>query len=256
MSENTHYEAIHPNIVFQERRFCSHGEVFECSGPYLVTGYLEFDPARMTLAGKKLPSTPGQRRFLWLLPPWAIFRYRAEHLRMRSQVHIFRTEASSNLCGTVAPMLAPVAKHMALPRTPQALDAWLSQFSRTTPCYQEADFSWMTRNLKLAIEAHSRETKSISDLAQLLGFNPTVMGRHFKRDLGLTPKQYQTRLRIIDSIDQMLKGLTPTDAGFLAGFNDLSRFYKQFKQTTHHAPGQYIAESKNAKTSKVGLLHS
>ncbi len=47
-----------------------------------------------------------------------------------------------------------------------------------------------------------------------------------------------------------MMGHPPTEAAALAGFKDLGRFYKQFKQYLKQTPTEYLNKSKNAKTRK------
>lgn len=60
-----------------------------------------------------------------------------------------------------------------------------------------------------------------------------------KKDFGITPVEYRSRLRISSAIEHLVYGTTILETSFSVGFNDLSRFYKQFKKITLLSPGKY-----------------
>lgn len=246
---HTHYLPINEHIIYQEREFQSVGDVFECAGPFLVLGHFQLDRADMRLRRSDqtwecLEATD----FAWLLPPWSIFHYQCESLHIHSQVHIFRPGPALNTCAFQAPVLLPNPPKQPLPSSMPALQAWLSMFEKVQPRYRSATLSGKTRLLKAAIETSLGESISLREIAEKHHLNHTVAGRQFKSDFGMTPKQYQNRLRVICSIDHLLAGSGPIDAGFQAGFNDVTRYYQQFKKTVASSPAKYVAESKNAKT--------
>ena len=80
---------------------------------------------------------------------------------------------------------------------------------------------------------------SLGMVAHRLNTSPEVLSRTFRRDFGLTPIEYRSRVRINSAINLLVNGANILETAFDVGFNDLSRFYKQFQKITALSPGKY-----------------
>src|SRR5262245_32172787 len=60
----------------------------------------------------------------------------------------------------------------------------------------------------------------------------------FKADFGLTPLDYQHRLRVSEAVNRLSRGEGILDTGYDVGFADTSRFYKNFRKITGTSPGK------------------
>lgn len=89
----------------------------------------------------------------------------------------------------------------------------------------------------------------IQKIAGKLKTSSAVISRAFKKDFGYSPAHYRRGLRITIAMYELMMGTPPAEAAGLAGYNDLSRFYKQFKQYMLQTPAKYLKKSKNAKKS-------
>jgi AraC-like DNA-binding protein len=78
---------------------------------------------------------------------------------------------------------------------------------------------------------------SIARVAARLGVTNAHLSRQFRRDYGLSPREYLHQLRIADATLQLAKGESIADVSGDSGYGDLSRFYKQFRKTTSVPPG-------------------
>jgi AraC-like DNA-binding protein len=78
---------------------------------------------------------------------------------------------------------------------------------------------------------------SIARVAARLGVSHEHLARQFKRDFGLTPSSYLRQIRIADAPLRLAKGEEIISVSQQVGYNDLSRFYKQFRQTNETSPG-------------------
>ena len=78
---------------------------------------------------------------------------------------------------------------------------------------------------------------SIARVAARLGVTNAHLSRQFRRDYGLSPREYLHQLRIADATLQLAKGDSIADVLGDSGYGDLSRFYKQFRKITHVPPG-------------------
>jgi len=78
---------------------------------------------------------------------------------------------------------------------------------------------------------------SIARIAARLGVTHEHLSRQFKRDFGISPSTYLRQLRVADVPLKLARGEDIIEISFDVGYNDLSRFYKQFRKTTHTSPG-------------------
>jgi two-component system response regulator YesN len=62
------------------------------------------------------------------------------------------------------------------------------------------------------------------------------LSRQFKKDYGLSPSAYLHKLRVAEATFRLTLGEEIIDISQDVGYNDLSRFYKQFKKATHTSP--------------------
>lgn len=88
---------------------------------------------------------------------------------------------------------------------------------------------------------------SMSELPKLADVSARTMNRLFESELGLTPLQCLTRLRIEAACD-LLAGqkMNVTDVAFEVGFGSLSRFIESFRAITGQLPSDYSRFGKKA----------
>jgi AraC-like DNA-binding protein len=79
---------------------------------------------------------------------------------------------------------------------------------------------------------------SIARVAARLGVSHAHLSRQFKNDFGMSPSGYLRQLRLADAPLKFAKGEKIINVSQDSGYNDLSRFYKQFRQTTQTSPGE------------------
>jgi AraC-like DNA-binding protein len=90
---------------------------------------------------------------------------------------------------------------------------------------------------KMIDEARSSDP-SIARVAARLGVSNAHLSRQFRRDYGMSPREYLHQLRIADAPLQLARGEAITDVSLDSGYGDLSRFYKQFAKATKSSPGR------------------
>jgi AraC-like DNA-binding protein len=69
---------------------------------------------------------------------------------------------------------------------------------------------------------------------------PETFTRLFTAAYGIAPKQYCQRARLFDAAILLFSGTGVLDAALRAGFNDLTRFYVQFRRLLGATPGDYV----------------
>ena len=78
---------------------------------------------------------------------------------------------------------------------------------------------------------------SIARIAKRVGVSHAHLSRQFKNDFGMSPSEYLRRLRVADAPLRLARGEDIINVSLDVGYNDLSRFYKQFRKTTNTSPG-------------------
>jgi len=96
--------------------------------------------------------------------------------------------------------------------------------------------SLLSVRAKRLIDANYLVYPSISRIAARLGVSPEHLSRQFKRDFGLSPSSYLHQLRVAEATLRLSLGEEIIDISQEVGYNDLSRFYKQFKKSTGTSP--------------------
>jgi AraC family transcriptional regulator of adaptative response/methylated-DNA-[protein]-cysteine methyltransferase len=85
----------------------------------------------------------------------------------------------------------------------------------------------------------SEDLPSLTDLANAVGFSPSYFHRLFKKEVGLTPKQYATAVRASRVRASLQTSSNVTEAIYDAGFASSSRFYEQAAGTLGMQPSKY-----------------
>lgn len=97
--------------------------------------------------------------------------------------------------------------------------------------------SLLSVKAKRLIDENYLSYPSISRIAQRLGVSHEHLSRQFKRDFEISPSAYLHQLRLADAPLKLAKGEKIINVSQDVGYNDLSRFYKQFRKTTKTSPG-------------------
>jgi len=97
--------------------------------------------------------------------------------------------------------------------------------------------SLLSLRAKRLIDENYRAFPSIARVAARLEVSHEHLTRQFKRDFRCSPSAYLHQLRIADAAFRLARGEPIIDVSGEVGYNDLSRFYKQFRKSTARAPG-------------------
>jgi AraC-like DNA-binding protein len=79
---------------------------------------------------------------------------------------------------------------------------------------------------------------SIARIAARLRVSHEHLSRRFKRDYGLSPSAYLHQLRVAEATFLLSLGQEIVDISMDVGYNDLSRFYKQFRKQHGTSPAR------------------
>lgn len=97
--------------------------------------------------------------------------------------------------------------------------------------------SLLSRKAKRLIDENYLAHPSIARVAERVGVSHSHLSRQFKSDFGMSPSEYLRRLRVADAPLRLARGEEIINVSLDVGYNDLSRFYKQFRETTNTSPG-------------------
>ncbi len=98
-------------------------------------------------------------------------------------------------------------------------------------------------NLKKRLELYPEDKFSIDEMAQNACISKYYFIRRFKKEVGLTPHQFQLQNRIRKAQRLMHNAETITEVAYATGFCDQSHFIKQFEKQIGLSPLTYKLSS-------------
>lgn len=124
--------------------------------------------------------------------------------------------------------------------------------------------SLLSLKAKRLIDENFQVYPSIARIAGRLGVSHSHLSRQFKNDYEISPSAYLHQLRVAEATHRLATGEPIIDVSMDVGYNDLSRFYKQFHKVTQTSPavcremlktiGDDEPTSKNAKTRRAASV--
>ncbi len=90
------------------------------------------------------------------------------------------------------------------------------------------------------IDRHFREPITVEEVAEKLFLSQNYLSKLFKEQIGISPRQYLTQLRLSMAYSDLLStSLTIQEVAERNGFRDVNYFIQTFKRTYHVTPKQY-----------------
>jgi AraC-like DNA-binding protein len=113
--------------------------------------------------------------------------------------------------------------------------------------YETSDNAAVERIERL-LEQDRARTYTLQELGRITGYNPLYVGRLFERQKGLSPKQFQLRLRINRAKDLIRhSSLTFTAIAQECGFDSLATFSRAFRRIEKVSPSEYVRGPLNGR---------
>jgi AraC-like DNA-binding protein len=97
--------------------------------------------------------------------------------------------------------------------------------------------SLISLKAKRLIDENYRVFPSIARIADRIGVTHEHLTRRFKRDYKMAPNAYLHRVRTAEASYKLQRGEEIIEVSADVGYNDLSRFYKQFRKGMKTSPG-------------------
>ncbi|MCA8880984.1 MAG: AraC family transcriptional regulator [Rhodobacteraceae bacterium] len=100
------------------------------------------------------------------------------------------------------------------------------------------------------IRDHFAETLSVAHLSGLAGMSPATFHRHFKAATGMTPVQFQKRIRLQEARHLLLAGgADVARIGFALGYESPSQFSRDYRRLFGAPPGRDGAQIRREAAS-------
>jgi AraC-like DNA-binding protein len=107
------------------------------------------------------------------------------------------------------------------------------------------------RQVRDYLEAHAAEDVSLIRLSRLTGLSRFHLLRAFRDEVGVSPFQYQTQLRIARARRLLRGGCPIAEVALEVGFVDQSHLTRQFKRWVGVTPGQYAHDRNNLQDIRL-----
>jgi len=194
----------------------------------------ELESGELSFISAKEHIRPNTKRFGVLYPPFSITQFCFKNVKAgligfaaRESLPADFTTGSSIFEATLSDRPTSVAQEITILETGtnrQRTDM------NPTP-------SLLSLKAKRLIDENYLAYPSIGRIAARLGVTHEHLSRQFKRDFDMTPSNYFRQLRVADASVRLAGGEEIINVAQDVGYNDLSRFYKQFRETTNTSPG-------------------
>lgn len=178
---------------------------------------------------------PQNRRFAILYPPFSIVRLYIKNPKACWNGLAGATETFPNNLTTV-----PIIFESSFNKTPNGIEQLKEMLDKSFNRQSieiNPNPSLLSIKAKKLIDENYLIYPSIARIAARLNVSHEHLTRQFKRDFQLSPNAYLHQVRVADATFRLSKGEEIIEVSQDVGYNDLSRFYKQFRKNTQFSPG-------------------
>jgi AraC-like DNA-binding protein len=113
---------------------------------------------------------------------------------------------------------------------------------------------WAVKRVRDCLESRYAENVTLDELARIANLTPFHLVRVFRKEVGLPPHAYQTRVRLNRARALLAQEATIGEAALNSGFFDQSHFTNHFRRVFGYTPGAYwkglASGSKCSKTDR------
>ena len=99
------------------------------------------------------------------------------------------------------------------------------------------DERWAVKRVKDCLESRYAENLTLEELARIANLSPFYLVRVFRKEVGLPPHAYQTRVRLNRATTLLAQGASIGEAALNCGFFDQSHFTNHFRKVFGYTPG-------------------
>jgi AraC-like DNA-binding protein len=102
---------------------------------------------------------------------------------------------------------------------------------------------WSVKRVRDCIEGRYAENLTLEELARIANLSPFHLVRVFRKEVGLPPHAYQTRVRLNRAREMLAGDCSIGEAALKTGFVDQSHFTNHFRKVFGYPPGVYLKGS-------------
>ena len=233
-------------LIEKEYTTAKEGQGSDVSGPYWMLIKVELREGSLWwwADGQKVHAL--KQHYLFVPP----FSWTKEHLTAGTRVKVKAIVSRAPL--NASTITGPVAftSEKAFPKTHSQVESFLRGLKDLQPVSVCSRPSALAARTKVLLDQGYASSIEIGDIAQKLKTSAALVSRNFKREFGHPPAFYRKGLKVTVGMFELMMGASPLEAAEKAGYQDLGRFYKQFKAYLKQTPAEYGEKSKNAKKKK------
>lgn len=228
-------------LVKKESTVKSAGHGSDVTGPYWMLIEVTVHKGRMWYISDLNQITIDEPRFYIYVPP---FSWATEYYTANTKVSI-RGLISRTPLETILPEHPTVFLHSKkeFPTNMREVPSFLDGRDESKTVSICTNPSALSKRAKEILDREYNSGVEIQEIATRLKTSSAVLSRSFKKDFGHPLAFYKKGLRVTVGMYELMMGNSPTKAAELAGYNDLGRFYKQFKQYLKQTPAEYLENS-------------
>lgn len=104
------------------------------------------------------------------------------------------------------------------------------------------------------IENNLKAELTVDELCREACYSAVHYCRLFKAFVGVSPREYINRRKLLHAVYEMANGKSKTDSAFDYGFKTYAGFYKSFKREFNCSPTEFIKHHKSNSPHKVNIL--
>lgn len=219
----------------------------DVTGKYWILGLVRVHSGSIRFRSGDEWVSPPSNPFVMFVPPYQLIEAELSELKSENQ-----GIAWSKPLPAFAPKDAVVfvPPFHACPETVDELHKMIKGASAERVISRAPKASAISRRIKRSLDLSYMDSCKISNIAAQLRIRPNVLTKHFRNTYGMTPVNYRHWLRVMDAMMQLMEGKAIVDVAQDVGFEDLSRFYKQFKKIASGPPAKYRTPRKGEKTPR------
>jgi AraC-like DNA-binding protein len=120
---------------------------------------------------------------------------------------------------------------------PDELESLIRSARAGIPIPQNSKSSLTSLRTKRIIDQKYTDDFAIAEVAANVGVSHEHLTRQFRKDFAMAPLEYLHKLRMADANFKLSDGSEIIDVSADVGYNDLGRFYKQFRKAFSTTPG-------------------
>jgi AraC-like DNA-binding protein len=112
------------------------------------------------------------------------------------------------------------------------------------------------KRVKDCLKNRYAENLTLEELSRIANLSPFHLIRVFRKEVGLPPHAYQTRLRLNHAKALLAQGATIGEAALNAGFFDQSHFTNHFRKVFGYPPGVHLKGLASGSSYVPGQVRS